>query len=87
MWQYAFPLVAVLIWSVNTVVSKMATGVIGPAEISFFRWLLAALLFTPFALRPVLRNWPAIRPQLRKIIVLGLLGMVVYKALPTTRPT
>ncbi len=81
MWQYAFPLLAVVIWSGNTVVSKMAAGTIAPAEISFYRWLLAALLFTPLALRPVLRNWRAIRPQLGRIAVLGLLGMVVYQSL------
>ncbi|RQO36929.1 EamA family transporter [Variovorax sp. KBW07] len=81
MWQYAFPLLAVVIWSGNTVVSKMAAGTIAPAEISFYRWLLAALLFTPLALRPVLRNWTAIRPQLGRIAVLGLLGMVVYQSL------
>ena len=81
MWLYAFPLLAVVIWSGNTVVSKMAAGTIAPAEISFYRWLLAALLFTPLALRPVLRNWPAIRPQLGRIAVLGLLGMVVYQSL------
>lgn len=81
MWPYAFPLLAVVIWSGNTVVSKMAAGTIAPAEISFYRWLLAALLFTPLALRPVLRNWRAIRPQLGRIAVLGLLGMVVYQSL------
>ncbi|QSI28874.1 EamA family transporter [Variovorax sp. RKNM96] len=81
MWLYAFPLLAVVIWSGNTVVSKMAAGAIAPAEISFYRWLLAALLFTPLALRPVLRNWSAIRPQLGRIAVLGLLGMVVYQSL------
>lgn len=81
MWQYAFPLLAVAIWSGNTVVSKMAAGTIAPAEISFYRWLLAALLFTPLALRPVLRNWRAIRPQLGRIAVLGLLGMVIYQSL------
>ena len=81
MWPYAFPLLAVVIWSRNTVVSKMAAGTIAPAEISFYRWLLAALLFTPLALRPVLRNWRAIRPQLGRIAVLGLLGMVVYQSL------
>lgn len=59
----------------------MAAGTIAPAEISFYRWLLAALLFTPLALRPVLRNWRAIRPQLGRIAVLGLLGMVVYQSL------
>ncbi|MGT2489611.1 EamA family transporter [Cupriavidus basilensis] len=52
-----------------------------PAEISFYRWLLAALLFTPLALRPVLRNWPAIRPRCGRIAVLGLLGMVAYQCL------
>jgi drug/metabolite transporter (DMT)-like permease len=81
MWPYASPLLAVVIWSGNTVVSKMAAGTIAPAEISFYRWLLAALLFTPLALRPVLRNWRAIRPQLGRIAVLGLLGMVVYQSL------
>lgn len=81
MWLYAFPLLAVVIWSGNTVVSKMAAGTIAPAEISFYRWLLAAVLFTPLALRPVLRNWAAIRPQLGRIAVLGLLGMVVYQSL------
>ena len=75
------PLLAVLIWSANTVVSKMAAGAIGPAEISFYRWLLAALLFTPFTLGPMLRNWSAIRPQLGRILVLGLLGMVIYQCL------
>lgn len=81
MWVYAFPLLAVVIWSGNTVVSKLAAGSIAPAEISFYRWLLAALLFTPLALRPVLRNWAAVRPQLGRIAVLGLLGMVVYQSL------
>ena len=75
------PLLAVLIWSANTVVSKMAAGAIGPAEISFYRWLLAALLFTPFTLGPMLRDWSAIRPQLGRIFVLGLLGMVIYQCL------
>ncbi|MDP9604452.1 DMT family transporter [Variovorax sp. NFACC27] len=81
MWQYAFPLLAVVIWSGNTVVSKMAAGTIAPTEISFYRWLLAAVLFTPLALRPVLRNWRAVRPQLGRIAVLGLLGMVAYQSL------
>ena len=68
--QYAFPLLAVLFWSANTVVNKMTVGVIFPAEVGFYRWLFAGLLFTPFILRPVLRNWSNIRPHLLKIVVL-----------------
>lgn len=79
--QYAFPLLAVLFWSANTVVNKMTVGVIFPAEVGFYRWLFAGLLFTPFILRPVLRNWSNIRPHLLKIVVLGVLGMAIYQSL------
>ncbi|MNJ39782.1 EamA-like transporter family protein [compost metagenome] len=79
--NYAFPLLAILIWAGNTVITKMSAGAIFPAEIGFYRWLLAGLLFTPFLLRPMLRNWPQIRPNLGKIFVLGVLGMAVYQSL------
>ncbi|MBM3106450.1 DMT family transporter [Pseudomonas sp. V1] len=79
--NYAFPLLAILIWAGNTVITKMSAGAIFPAEIGFYRWLLAGLLFTPFLLRPMLRNWAQIRPNLGKIFILGVLGMAVYQSL------
>ncbi|WP_136478374.1 DMT family transporter [Pseudomonas sp. DG56-2] len=79
--NYAFPLLAILIWAGNTVITKMSAGAIFPAEIGFYRWLLAGLLFTPFLLRPMLRNWAHIRPNLGKIFILGVLGMAVYQSL------
>lgn len=79
--QYAYPLLAIFIWAGNTVINKLAVGAIFPAEIGFYRWLLAGLLFTPFMLKPVLRHWPAIRPNLGRIFILGVLGMAVYQSL------
>lgn len=79
--NYAFPLLAILIWAGNTVVNKLAVGAIFPAEIGFYRWVLAGLLLSPFLLRAVLRNRAAIRPHLGKIIILGVLGMAVYQSL------
>ena len=79
--QYAYPLLAIFIWAGNTVVNKLAVGSIFPAEIGFYRWLLAAILFTPFMLKPVIANWALIRPNLGKITVLGVLGMAVYQSL------
>ncbi len=79
--QYAFPLLAILIWAGNTVINKMAVGAIFPAEIGFYRWLLAGLLFSPFLLPKVWANRAAIRPHLTKVFVLGLLGMAVYQSL------
>ncbi|MNI12538.1 aromatic amino acid exporter [compost metagenome] len=79
--QYAYPLLAIFIWAGNTVITKMSAGAIFPAEIGFYRWLLAGLLFTPFMLKPVLAHWSQIRPKLGKIFVLGVLGMAVYQSL------
>lgn len=76
-----FPLFAVLIWAANTVVNKLAASVIGAAEISFYRWLLAGLLFTPFLLRPVWRNRAVIRAHFGQLLVLSLLGLVIYQSL------
>ncbi|MGV8916480.1 MAG: DMT family transporter [Pseudomonas sp.] len=79
--QYLFPLLTILIWAGNTVVNKLAVGLIFPAEIGFYRWVLAGILFTPFVLRAVVANWAMIRPDLWKIAILGVLGMAIYQSL------
>ena len=79
--NYSLPLLAVLIWSANTIVSKLAADAIEPSEIGFLRWLLAVALLTHFLLPRCLRNLAAIRPHMPRIIVLALLGMVIYQTL------
>ena len=76
-----FPLLAVLIWATNTVVSKAAAGVVDPAAISFYRWVLAALALSPFCLPQLWRRRAEFRPWLGKLLVLSLLGMVLYQCL------
>lgn len=79
--QYIFPMLAVLSWAGNTVITKMSADSIEPTEIGFYRWLFAALLLTPFMLVPVLRNWSAIKPNLGKIFIMGTLGMAMFQTL------
>jgi drug/metabolite transporter (DMT)-like permease len=79
--QYLYPLFTVMLWAGNNVVTKAAAGRIFPAEIGFYRWLFAGLLFTPFLLGPVLRNRAQVKPILGKVAVLGVLGMAVYQSL------
>ena len=79
--NYSLPILAVLIWSANTVVSKLAAGAIAPAEIGFLRWVVAAAILTPFLARACWRNRVAIRASALRIVVLGLLGMVIYQSL------
>ena len=76
-----YPLLAVLIWAMNAVVSKMSAGVIEPEAISFYRWLLALIILTPFCLKQSIQNWAEIRTLLPKFAILGLLGMGLYQCL------
>lgn len=76
-----FPLLAVLIWSVNAVVNKAAASVIDPAAISFYRWCLAFLIMTPFLVMPVWHHRKTVKQHWWKLFILGALGMVMYQSL------
>ncbi|CAY73678.1 putative DMT superfamily transporter [Erwinia pyrifoliae DSM 12163] len=81
MMNFLFPLLAVLIWSVNAIVSKLSAAAIDPAAISFYRWLVALLVLAPFALPGVWRHRQQVKQSWWKLLVLGLLGMVMYQSL------
>jgi drug/metabolite transporter (DMT)-like permease len=76
-----FPLLAVLIWTGNTLVTKLASTVIDPAAITFYRWLLAGLVLTPFVARAVWRQRAVVAAHWPKLAFLGLLGMGMYQGL------
>jgi len=75
------PLLTVLIWSGNTVVTKASAGVISPGSISFYRWLLAFIVLLPFVGRAAWRNRAVLRQYWLKLATLGALGMVIYQSL------
>ncbi|WP_434778697.1 DMT family transporter [Neisseria sp. Ec49-e6-T10] len=78
---FLYPLLAVLIWAVNAIVNKLSAGAIDPAAISFYRWLLALLVLTPFVLPRIISHWHDVKPHLFKFLILGLLGMALYQSL------
>ena len=76
-----YPLLAVLIWTGNTLVTKAATAVIEPAAITFYRWLLAGLVLSPFLLLSVWRQRAVVAAHWPKLAFLGMLGMGMYQGL------
>ncbi len=76
-----YPLSAVLIWTGNTLVTKMAAGAIEPAAITFYRWLLAGSVLTPFLLRTVWLQRTIVAAHWPKLAFLGFLGMGMYQGL------
>lgn len=75
------PLLAVLMWSGNAVVTKAAAGIIAPAEISFYRWGMATIVLGLWVARPVVRNLEALRPHLIRLVILGVLGSALFPTL------
>jgi drug/metabolite transporter (DMT)-like permease len=78
---FLLPLITVLIWAINIVLTRAAIDVIQPFNISFYRWLIAFVVLTPFLLPKVSRERQMIMPYLPKLAVLGLFGMVMYQGL------
>lgn len=78
---YLLPLFTVLIWGGNSIVNKLAASTIEPSAMSFYRWLLAMLILTPFCLPAVIRQRHIIKPYLAKLAFLALLGMVLNQSL------
>jgi len=76
-----YPLLAVLIWTGNTLVTKSAADAIAPGAIAFYRWALAGLLLTPFVARAVWRRRGVVARHWPRLAVLGLLGMGLYQGL------
>ncbi|MFC5080071.1 aromatic amino acid exporter [Vibrio thalassae] len=87
---YLLPFLTVLIWGGNAIVNKIASSIIEPSAMSFYRWALAMLIMTPFCLPKLKRYWPEIRRNISKLAFLAFLGMVLnqslgyYAALTTT---
>lgn len=76
-----FPLFAVMIWTGNTLVTKAAAVAIEPAAITFYRWLLAGLVLSPFLALAVWRKRAVVAAHWPKLAFLGLLGMGMYQGL------
>ncbi|MGO2509172.1 MAG: DMT family transporter [Vibrio hibernica] len=78
---YFFPIITVFIWAGNSIVIKMASTVIDPGAISFYRWLVAFIVLTPFLALSTWKHRRYVFPHLPKLAFLSLLGMVLNQSL------
>jgi len=76
-----FALLATAFWSGNFVVSRGLSDRIHPINLAFYRWLTATLLFTPFAIKSVIREWGIIKKRLPYLFLTALLGVSTFNTL------
>lgn len=77
---YIAPVAAIVIWSGNTIVARASSSIVEPAAITFYRWLIAAIVLTPLVGSKAWANRSIIRQNLGKLAVLSLLGVVLSQA-------
>jgi drug/metabolite transporter (DMT)-like permease len=70
-----------LFWAGNFVVGRAVHGVIPPAGLAFWRWVIALLVLAPFAAGAVRRDWPVIRRHWPMLALMGLLSVCAFSTL------
>ena len=71
-------LLAVIIWSGNFIVARAIHDEIPPSSLNFYRWLLAALIMLPFALRQFRKEWPVTRGSVPYLFWISLTGISLF---------
>ena len=80
-WAIFLPMIAVLIWSMNIAVTRYISDYISPVSISFYRWLVAFIILTPFILPQVWKQRQLVQKHLIQLAVLSAFGMLLYQGL------
>lgn len=70
-----------LFWAGNIYVSKIASDHIPPLLLNCLRWLGAALLLTPFAIKTIIKERQAIKQSIAVLCFFGFLGVTLYNSL------
>lgn len=83
-WAFLLPMTAVLIWSLNITVTRYAADLISPVSISFYRWVIAFVVLTPFMLPKIWKARVLVRRHLAQLATLSAFGMVLYQGLAYT---
>lgn len=68
-------------WGANAVLGRLAVGEISPMLLVASRWLGVSLLLVLVARAQLRRDWPALRPRLRFISIMGMTGFTAFNAL------
>jgi drug/metabolite transporter (DMT)-like permease len=78
---YLLLVLANLFWAGNWVMGRAVRGDVPPLALSFWRWVIATLLFLPLAWPHLRHQLPALRRHWRWVTVFGVLGTAFYNAL------
>lgn len=77
---YAGLVIAVLLWSINTVLARGVVNQINPMTLSFWRWVFALIFLLPISFKYIKNDIHSIRKNLAKILILSFFSVAVYNS-------
>lgn len=78
---YLFALGATAIWSGNFIVARGLSDTVPPVSLAFWRWVVAVIVFLPFALKPFIAERQELLKNFRYLSITALLGVTVFNTL------
>ncbi|UAA38988.1 DMT family transporter [Paraneptunicella aestuarii] len=78
---YLFAIAATIIWSGNFVIARGVTDIIPPVSVAFWRWVVAVVVFMPFGLPKMLKEWETIKQHFPYLIITSILGVTLFNTL------
>jgi len=78
---YLFAIGATAIWSGNFIIARGLNESIPPISLAFWRWIVAVIVFLPFALKPLIDEWDILKENIPYLSVTALLGITIFNTL------
>ena len=78
---YLFAIGATAIWSGNFIVARGLSDSIPPVSLAFYRWLVAVIVFIPFAIKNLIREREIIKKHLPYFAITSFLGITTFNTL------
>jgi len=75
---FLFAILATALWSGNLLVARAFKASIPPISLGFLRWMVAFLVFTPFAIRGAIREKEVLKKHWAYVAITGFLGVSVF---------
>lgn len=78
---YVLLVASMLFWAGNWVIGRGVHETMPPVGLNFWRWVVAVLVMTPFAVPAMRGKWKIVRQEWRLLSMLGLTGVVLFQTL------
>jgi len=78
---YIFAIGATAIWSANFIIARGLSDSISPITLAFWRWIVAVLVFLPFALKRLILEWSIVKKHIPYLTLTAFLGITTFNTL------